>query len=158
MKHARAVGSVRGEPECEDAGDVRLLQDPQYALRVQHWLGNPRKLLDWRHTMARAQALCDMLEDRVRRGGPGGMAPPPLIHAIDELRQMHLMISRLEATVDDTTHIHVSIVDALLGNMVAVLTEFVAPERLPVALDKLQQLQAAVPRRRADGGSTPSYD
>jgi hypothetical protein len=60
--------------------------------------------------------------------------------------------------VDDTTHIHVSIVDALIGNTVTVLSEFVAPEHLPAALDKLRALQAtAVPRRGANGRSSPSY-
>jgi hypothetical protein len=165
VKHERSVGSVSGvteslDPEitAADEGDLRLLQDPLYAERVRHWLGEPKKLLDWRHTMARAQALADMLEDRVRRGGVTGVVPPPLLAAIDQLRQMHLAIRRLEATADDVTHIHVSLVDALLGNMMAVLTEFVPPERLEAAIDKLHTLQAAaVPRRGANGRSTSGY-
>jgi hypothetical protein len=95
MKYERGVGSVRGEPgsidpeiAAADDSDLRLLQDPVYEESVRHWLGDPKKLLDWRHTMARTQALADMLGDRVRRGGMGGMVPPPLLAAIDQLRQM----------------------------------------------------------------------
>ena len=67
MKHERGVGSVRGEPgsidpeiAAADDSDLRLLQDPVYEERVRHWLGDPKKLLDWRHAMARTQALADM--------------------------------------------------------------------------------------------------
>jgi hypothetical protein len=51
-------------------------------------------------------------------------------------------------------------VDALIGNVVSVLMDFVSPEQLPAALDKLRALQAAaVPRCRANGQSPrpPSY-
>jgi hypothetical protein len=145
------------EPEVERDGDLRLYQDPLYRQRVEHWLANPKALLDWRHTMARTQALADMLEDRVRRAGPGGTVPPPLLYAIDELRKMHLAIARLEAAADETKYIHVDIVDALVGNMVSVLTEFVSAERVPAALDKLQSLQEAVipGTRYAKADATP---
>ena len=106
--------------------------------------------------MARIQAFADMLEDRVCRGGMGGMVPPPLLAAIDHLRQMHLAIRRLESSAVEVSHIHVSIVYAFIGNAVAVLTEFVAPEQLPAALDKLRALQAmAVVGRGGNGRSTP---
>src|SRR5262249_34543713 len=70
-KHERGVRVTNGVTEPGDPanagandGDLRLLRDPVYAERVRHWLGDPKKLLDWRHTMARTQALADMLEDR----------------------------------------------------------------------------------------------
>jgi hypothetical protein len=107
--------------------------------------------------MTRCQALADMPEDQVRRGGVGRMIPPPLLAAIDQLRRMPLAISRLEATVDDTTHIHVSLVDHLIGAVVAVLSEFVPPEQLPAALDKLALQASAVPPRGAHGQSPLSY-
>jgi hypothetical protein len=127
---------------------VELLTDPIYAERVRSWLGDPKKLLDWRHTMARCQALADMLEDRVRRTGRMGEIPPPLLEAIRELRQMHLAIGKLEGRLDDTTHVHVSLVNALVVNVVAAITEFVEPDRVPAALDKLRHLQAAVTARQ----------
>lgn len=147
VRHQLARRAI--EPELDD-GDLRLLRDPVYAERVRHWLGDPKKLLDYRYTMARAQALCDMLEDRVRRTGRFGELPPPLLAAIDGLRKMHLAIARLDHVRDETKFIHVDLVDALIGNVVAVLTEYVQPERLPAALDKLHTMQAAAtPRMRA---------
>src|SRR5262249_61841518 len=89
-------------------------------------LGAPRQRLGGRLPRARLQALAEMLEVRVCRGGMGGMVPPPLLAAIDQLRQMHLAIRRLESSAVEVSHIHVSIVDAFIGNAVAVLTEFVA--------------------------------
>jgi hypothetical protein len=130
------------EPEVERPSDVRLLQDPVYAARVESWLGNPRKLMDHRLALARIQALCDMLEDRVRRGGPGGMMPPPLLAALGELRQMHMAVGKLEASRDDAQHIHISLVNALVQSAVNVLAEYVPAERLPAALDKLRALAA----------------
>jgi hypothetical protein len=90
--------------------------------------------------------------------GPRDEVPPPLLYALDELRKMHLAIARLEAAAEQTKYSHVDLVDALIGNMVAVLTEFVPPERVPAALDKLYALQAAaVPRRGANEQSTRRY-
>jgi hypothetical protein len=130
-------------------------RDPLYAQRVEHWLGDPKKLLDWRHTMARAQALADMLEDRVRRGGDSGMSPPALLAAVDELRLLHLAIAKLEGELDTTTHVHVSILNSLIVSAINVLTEFVAPERLGAALDKLRaMLQHAVPGSTAADSET----
>jgi hypothetical protein len=164
-KHERGVGLINAatrsiDPEMDAAadGDLRFVQDPVYAERVRHWLGHPKKLLDWRHTLARAQSLADMLEDKVRRMGPGGVIPPPLLAAIGELRLLHLALAKLEGRLDDSTHVHKSLVDALVVNVINVLTEFVPPERLPGALDRLRAYQAqAVPRRGANGRSTPSY-
>src|SRR5262249_37031932 len=75
------------------------------------------------------------------------MVPPPLLDAIRELRQLHVAIGKLEGRLDDTTHVHVSLANTFVVNTVSMMTEFVAPERLPAALDKLYALQAqAVPR------------
>jgi hypothetical protein len=123
---------------------VELLKDPAYEQRVRAWLAD-EKLLDWRHTMARCQALADTLEERVRivRLGGGGEAPPPLLAAISELRQLHSAIGRLEGRTSDTTHVHVSLVNTFTRNVVSVLTEFCPPERLATALDRVRALQAA---------------
>jgi hypothetical protein len=95
--------------------------------------------------MARCQALCDMLEERVRivRMRGGAELPPPLLAGIAELRQLHVTIARLEGKVGNETHVHVSLVNSLVTNCVATLTEFVPPERLAAALDRLRALQAA---------------
>lgn len=152
------------EPEVERPDGVRLLQDPIYRARVESWLGNPRRLLDHRLALARIQALCDMLEDRVRRTGRMGELPPPLLAAISELRQMHVAVGRLEAAKDDAQHVHISLVNALTQSAVNVLTEYVPAERLPAALDKLRALAAhAMPaaaraRAAANGEDVPVDD
>jgi hypothetical protein len=51
-------------------------------------------------------------------------------------------VARLEQSVDQTKYIHVAIVDALVANTVRVITEYVLPEDVPAALDKLRDLQA----------------
>jgi hypothetical protein len=130
----------------ESDATIELLKDPIYAERVRDWLADPKNLLDHRHTLARAQALADVLEDRVRRMGVYGDVPPPLLYAIDELRKMHLAIQRLETTADETKYVHVSIVDAFIANTVNVLTEFAPPDRLGAALDKFRASQEAVLR------------
>jgi hypothetical protein len=143
----RATRSTDGERLVNLADDgVELLKDPAYEQRVRAWLTDPKKLLDWRHTMARCQALADMLEERVRivRMRGGAEVPPPLLSAITQLRRLHVSIGRLEGKLTDPTHVHVSLVQALLANAIAVATEFVPAERLPAALDKLAQLRAAV--------------
>jgi hypothetical protein len=150
MKHERGLALVRSvaaqPPDLDvDAECEEIYRDPEYAARVEAWLGDPKELLDWRHTMARCQAVADMLEDRVRavRLRGGAELPPPLLAAIAELRQMHLAIGRLEGKIGAETHVHVSLVNALVTNTVAVMTEFVPPERLAAALDRLRALQAA---------------
>src|SRR5262249_1573704 len=121
-------------------------KDPIYAARVKAWLGDPKKLLDWRHTMARCQALADMLEGRVRVVGlrNGAELPPPLLAAIDELRQRHLAIGKLEHQSNATEYVHLSLVDWVVTNTATVLSEFVEPTRVGVALDKLYALRRAV--------------
>jgi hypothetical protein len=152
-KHERAVYLVRRATRPTDRerfinlpdDGVELVKDPAYEQRVRTWLADPKKLLDWRHTMARCQALADMLEERVRivRMRGGGEAPPPLLAAISELRQLHSAIGRLEGRISDTTHVHVSLVNTFARNVVSVLTEFCPPERLAAALDRVRALQAA---------------
>jgi hypothetical protein len=95
--------------------------------------------------MARCQALADILEERVQiiRARDGAQVPPPLLCAISELRQLHLAIGKLEGNLSHSTHVHVSLVNALVTNAISVATEFVPPDRLPAALDKLRALQAA---------------
>lgn len=161
-KHERGVTLVqrvrRGAMDDTIESEASIYRDPEYVERVQQWLGDPKKLLDWRHTMARCQALADMLEERVRivhlRGGAA--LPPPLLAAISELRQLHVAIGRLEGKIGDTTHVHVSLVNALVTNTVQVMSEFVPPERLAAALDKLRALQAAAvpPTGGLDGTAT----
>jgi hypothetical protein len=132
------------EPEVNSDVTGELLKDPIYAERVRAWLANPKQLLNWRHTMARAQAMADMLEDKVRRGGEHGVSPPALLAAVDELRLLHLAIAKLEAQSDRTTYVHVSIVDAFVVSTINVLTEFAPPDRLGAALDKFQAFREAV--------------
>jgi hypothetical protein len=149
IKHECAVGLVNGatrpiEPEVNSDATGELLKDPIYAERMRHWLANPKQLLNWRHTMARAQAMADMLEDKVRRGGEHGVSPPALLAAVDELRLLHLAIAKLEAQSDRTTHVHVSILDAFVVSTINVLTEFAPPDRLGAALDKFQAFREAV--------------
>jgi len=161
-KHERGVVLVqrvrRGGMHDAIESEASIYRDPEYVERVQQWLGDPKKLLDWRHTMARCQALADMLEERVRivhlRGGAA--LPPPLLAAISELRQLHVAIGRLEGKIGDATHVHVSLVNALVTNTVQVMSEFVPPERLAAALDKLRALQAAAvpPAGGMDGEAT----
>ena len=136
---------------------AEIYRDPEYIERVEAWLGDPKKLLDYRHTMARCQALADMCEERVRivRLRGGAELPPPLLEAIRVLGQLHVAIGRLEGRISDTTHVHVSLVNALVTNTIAVMTEFVPPERLSAALDKLRALQAAaVPPAGGPHGAT----
>ena len=163
MKHERGLARIRSvaapPPDLDvDAECEEIYRDPEYAARVEAWLGDPKKLLDWRHTMARCQALADMLEDRVRavRLRGGAELPPPLLAAITELRQLHVALGRLEGKMGDTTHVHVSLVNALVTNTVQVMSEFVPPERLAAALDKLRALQAAAvpPTGGLDGTAT----
>src|SRR5262249_1923286 len=63
--NALMLGSSRGngawrplEPEVVeeavlDADNDGLLKDPAYATRMKSWFGDPRRLLDWRHTVGR---------------------------------------------------------------------------------------------------------
>ena len=141
------------EKRSADEG-VGVLRDPIYAERVKSWLGDPKALLDWRRTMARCQAMADMLEDRVRRGGEHGVTPPALLAAVTELRQLHLAIGKLEGALDTSTHVHVSILNGFILNAINVLTEFVPPERVGAALDKLRALLAhALPAHAAAMGA-----
>jgi hypothetical protein len=156
--NALVLGPSRGngarwpiEPEVVekvvlDAPDDELFQDPAYARRIKSWFSDPRRLLDWRHTMARCQALADMLEQRVRivELENGAELPPALLAAISELRKLHQAIGILERTTDGVDYVHVDLVNALIRNTVAVVAEFVLPEHLGAALDKLRTLQQAV--------------
>jgi hypothetical protein len=149
MKHEFSVTSINGarqpiDPDVDTGATVELLKDPVYAERVRHWLANPKQLLNWRHTMARAQAMADMLEDKVRRGGEHGVSPPALLAAVDELRLLHLAIAKVEGRLDTTKRVHVSIVDAFVVSTINVLTEFAPPDRLGAALDKFQAFREAV--------------
>jgi hypothetical protein len=86
-------------------------------------------------------------------------APPALLAAIDELWLLHLAIAKLEAQIDRTTHVHVSIVDAFVVSTINVLTEFALPDRLGAALDKFQAFKEAVLRgtREARGRESRRY-
>ena len=129
-----------------DADNDQLLKDPAYATRMKSWFSDPRRLLDWRHTMARCQALADMLEQRVRivELENGAELPPALLAAISELRKLHQAIGILERTTDGVDYVHADLVNTLIRNTVAVISEFVLPEHVGAALDKLRTLQQAV--------------
>ena len=156
--NALVLGPSRGngarrplEPEVVeeavlDADNDELLKDPAYATRMKSWFSDPRRLLDWRHTMARCQALADMLEQRVRivELENGAELPPALLAAISELRKLHQAIGILERTTDGVDYVHADLVNTLIRNTVAVISEFVLPEHVGAALDKLRTLQQAV--------------
>src|SRR5262249_19916793 len=82
----RPLGAEVVQEAVREADNDELWKDPAYATRMKSWFSAPRRLLDWRHTMARCQALADMLEQRVRivELEKGAELPPELLAAISE--------------------------------------------------------------------------
>src|SRR5262249_18609728 len=95
--------------------------------------------------------------DRRRTGRPMGDPQAPCSgdasvvdeHAPAVLGVLHVLAAtieraaRIEQRVSHPEHVHVPLVTAFVRNTVAVMEQYIVPERLPEALDKLRALQAA---------------
>jgi hypothetical protein len=80
-------------------------------------------------------------------------------HAQAVLGVLHVLAAtieraaRIEQRLSHPEHVHVGLVNAFVRNTVATMAEFIAPERLAEALEKLKALQAAAVPGTTEGSS-----
>jgi hypothetical protein len=115
---------------------------------------------DWLGLVARAQALCDRLEEDVRvvKLADGRLLPPPLLRGLQALRRImwaaetsHARAARIaERERSGPDYVHRDLVAGLIRHTMDVLEEYLAPEQFGEAVAKIRERQAALTARPPD--------
>jgi hypothetical protein len=120
--------------------------DTAFAAARAEVAGRPARLRAIDEVLADLWAVRRVLLQEAQIGGDEQQ--PSVLPVLDSLAATIERAARIEQRLSHPEHIQAGLVHALVNNVVAVLAEFVVPERLSEALDKLRGLQAAVTERQ----------
>jgi len=136
-------GSLVHGGRAQQATLVALREvDAAFAAARAEVAGQPDRLRAIDEVLADLWALRRVIVQQVQVEGDD--------HAPSVLGVLHVLAAtieraaRIEQRLSHPEHVHIALVHAFTRNTVAILQEYVVPERLEEALDKLRALQVAV--------------
>jgi len=137
------AGSLIHGGRAQQATLVALREvDAAFAAARAEVAGRPDRLRAIDEVLADLWALRRLVVQEVQVGCDD--QAPSVLGVLHVLAATIERAARLEQRLSHPEHVHVALVNAFVRNTVAVLEDYVVPERLGEALDKLRQLQAAV--------------
>jgi hypothetical protein len=156
-KDPRLAALLVGEHATAATVNALYRASPGLADRVTALREQLRPPFDWLGLVARAQALCDLLEQDVKvvKLPDGRILPPPLLRGLQALRRImwaaeasHARAGQIaEREQRGPDYVHRDLVNGLIRNTVSVLEAYLAPEQFGEAVDRIRELQAALTAR-----------
>jgi len=161
-KDPRLASLLVGEHATAATVDALYRSSPGLADRVTALREQLTPPFDWLGLVARAQALCDLLERDVKmvKLPDGRMLPPPLLRGLHVLRRImwaaeasHARAAQFaEREQRGPEYMHRDLVNRLISNTLSVLEEYLAPEQFGEAVNKIRQRQADLTRDERSPG------
>jgi hypothetical protein len=154
----REVAGIRKNPKLggflhggrAQPGTLAMLGeiDAAFAAARAEVAGRPARLRDVGEVLADMWALRRLLVQQVQVG-LDDRQPPAVLQVLDSLAATIERAARIEQRLSQPEqHVHMSLVNALVGNTVAVLEQFVEPVHREAALDKLRYLHTTITARQ----------
>jgi hypothetical protein len=132
--------------------DVLAQVDPRFAeARAEYRAAPTDRLYNPDAILLDLLALRRIMAQRVEGSVDerGVQHPPPLLDVLNAILAAQERGLRVRRGIETVDHVHINLVNGLVHNVIQVLTKYVAPEKLAVALDDLRERQAALTPPRA---------
>jgi hypothetical protein len=135
--------------------------DPRFAEARAQYLADPTRVFDPTEVLADLHGLRRLASERVEfcLDERGVEHAPPLLDILNAIIAAQERAFRLRTRTEAIDSIDVHLVDAFVVNCTNIITQYVDPQDVAAALDRLRELQEAVvpATRDAPGRERPRY-